>query len=108
VKSRLNRLNYTAPDADFSTLSTRQEGFIILPDITANRTFTLFTGSGVQGQEVFIYNANTSGSFGWSFTGLSAKKGSDGSTVTSLTNGVLYHLLGVYVGSTASWIIVNQ
>lgn len=108
LKSRFRRTEYEVPDANFSTLSTRQEGLYVLPDITVNRTFDMFTGSGVQGHELYIYNGNTSGTFSWSFTGNIPKKGSDGSTVTTLVNGVLYHLLGVYVGSTATWVIVNQ
>jgi hypothetical protein len=108
LKSRFHRLEYAVPDADFSTLSTRQEGFFILPDITAARTFTLFSGTGVQGHELYIHNANTSGSFNWSFTGITPTKASDGTGVTTLVNGVTYHLLGVYVNSTAKWVIINQ
>jgi hypothetical protein len=108
LKARMKRTSYTPADADFSTLSSRQEGLYELPDITANRTFTLFSGSGVDGQEIYIYNANTSGSFNWSFTGITPQKASDGSSVTTMVNGVLYHLLGVYIGSTPHWVIVNQ
>lgn len=108
LKARFSRTGFEVPDANFTTLGTRQEGLYLLPDITANRTFDMFTGSGVQGHELYIYNSNTSGTFSWSFTGNTPKKGSDGSTVTTLVNGVLYHLLGVYVGSTATWLIVNQ
>lgn len=108
LKSRMKRLSYTVPDANFSTLDTRQEGLFELPDITGNRTFNMFTGSSVDGHEFYIYNGNTSGTFSWSFTGNHPKKGSDGSTVTTMTNGVLYHIIGVYVNSTATWLIVNQ
>lgn len=107
LKSRHVRLSYTTPDADFSTLSTRQEGYFILPDITANRTFTMFSGTGVDGVEFYIYNGNTSGTFSWSFTGVTPVKASDGTSVSSMVNGVLYHILGVYNG-TARWIVVNQ
>jgi hypothetical protein len=109
LKSRFQRTVYQITDADFSTLSTRQEGLYLLPDITANRTFSLFAGSGVQGHEFYIYNANTSGSFSWSFTGGTPVKGSDGTGVTTMVNGVLYHMLGLYVnGTTVVWVIVNQ
>jgi hypothetical protein len=107
LKSRHQRLSYTTPDADFSTLSTRQEGYFILPDITANRTFSMFSGTAVDGVEFFIYNGNTSGSFNWSFTGVTPVKASNGASVTTMTNGVLYHIIGVHNG-TARWIVVNQ
>lgn len=108
LKGRIEHLSYTVPDADFTTLATRQEGLFYLPDITADRTFSMFGASGVDGQELFIYNANTSGSFHWAFSGTAVKKSSDGSTVTTMTNGVLYHIMGTYVNSTPLWIVINQ
>jgi len=108
LKSRMHRLQYTVPDADFTTLSTRQEGFFVLPTPAANRSFSMFTGSGVEGQEIYIYNDNSSGTFTWSFTGNNPKKSSDGSTVTTMTNSTLYHLLGVNAPSGFLWIVVNQ
>lgn len=107
LKSVMKRLAYDAPDANFTTLSTRQEGLYQLGDITANRTFELFTGSSVSGYEYYVYNGNTTGNT-WSFSGNPPKKSSDGSTVTTMTNGVMYHLVGTYVNSTAVWVIVNQ
>jgi hypothetical protein len=107
LKSRMERLSFTASDANFTTLSTRQEGLFELPDITTNRTFDMFTGSAVDGVEFYVYNGNTTGNT-WSFSGNTPQKASNGASVTTMTNGVLYHLLGVYVNSTAIWIIVNQ
>jgi hypothetical protein len=108
LKSRMQRLSFDVADANFTTLSTRQEGFFKLPEITANRTFSMFSGTGVDGVELYIYNLNTSGTFSWSFTGITPEKASDGSSVSAIANGVLYHILGMYDGTNAHWIIVNQ
>lgn len=108
LKSRMKRLSYAVPDANFADLATRQEGLFELPDITANRTFDLFTGSGVDGVEFYIYNGNTAGGFSWSFSGITPQKASDGTSVPTLVNGVMYHIMGVYINSTPHWIIVNQ
>lgn len=108
MKGRMVRQSYDVPDANFTTLLTRQEGLFELSDITANRTFSMYSGSGVDGDEFYIFNGNTSVTFSWSFAGVTPQKASDGSSVTTLTNGVMYHIMGIYDGSTARWIIVNQ
>lgn len=76
---------FTATDANTGTLVAYTG--IILPVITANRTFQL---SGSVGKIYLIMNRNTTG-FTWSPTGMTIKDAA-GSTVTSLANSTTYIL----------------
>jgi hypothetical protein len=104
MKSHFTYWSRSVTDADY-TLGTHQEGLYKLPTVTANRNFAVPGGSGIDGEEIFIYNGNTSGTFHWTFSGGTVKKGSDGTSVTTLTNGVLYHLLGI---GGVGYVIINQ
>lgn len=76
---------FTATDANTGTLVAYTA--IILPDITANRTFQL---SGSVGKIYIVMHRNSTG-FTWSPTGITIKDGA-GNTISSLVNGKTYIL----------------
>jgi hypothetical protein len=87
-----------------ANLTVADEGMLyLLPPVTANRTITLPSVSNYVGRILVFPNANTSGTFNWSFA--STVINPDGSSVTGLTNGYTYILQS---HGTYGWVVVSR
>lgn len=78
----------TATDADYTV--TAMQTFTILPNITANRTIS-FTGFLSAGQELIIWNKNTSAN-NWTFL-TNAFYDAAGNAITTVVNQTVYRFI---------------
>jgi len=88
--------NASATDANFTIGLDATE--YTLPAITANRTITIASGSGVD--EIYIWNKNSS-AFNWTFS--TTVKDAAGNTITKVENQTMYDL--VYDVPSSAWIV---
>lgn len=88
-----------AADANYSI--NLENTWIVLPEITANRTVSLTGPSTGSGKMLIIWNKNSSGN-SWSFTGGSVIDAA-GSAITNLTNDTVYYLMN----DGTDWVKIN-
>lgn len=88
-----------ATDANYSI--NLENTWIVLPEITANRTVSLTGPSTGSGKMLIIWNKNSSGN-SWSFTGGSVIDAA-GSAITNLTNDTVYYLMN----DGTDWVKIN-
>lgn len=80
----------SSSDANYS--ATSANGFIILAEITAGRTFDLSAVPVGSGCKVIIWNKNSSGN-AWTLTGSVTLRDAAGSAITVLTNDTIYEFI---------------
>jgi len=88
-----NNANYTI---------TRSKVYIILPVISANYTVTVPNPASYPGQNIYVQDANTSGS-NWAFTTTYPVVTAAGATIGNLTNSTVYQLKS----NGSSWVKMN-